>query len=47
MSLESEKASMDVPSDRDGVVEKILVKPGDTVQKGPLYGNSERSRRTI
>jgi len=34
MSLESEKASMDVPSDKSGVVEAILVKPGDSVREG-------------
>lgn len=34
MSLESEKASMDVPSDRAGRVEKILLQPGDVVGEG-------------
>ena len=37
MSLESEKASMDVPSDRDGVVQQILVSPGDKVQEGTPF----------
>ena len=34
MSLESEKASMDVPSDRAGRVEEILLRPGDVVGEG-------------
>jgi pyruvate dehydrogenase E2 component (dihydrolipoamide acetyltransferase) len=34
MSLESEKASMDVPCDRVGTVSEILLKPGDKVREG-------------
>lgn len=34
MSLESEKASMDVPSDRTGRVAEVLLKPGDVVKEG-------------
>lgn len=34
MSLESEKASMDVPSDRVGRVVEVLLKPGDVVKEG-------------
>ena len=34
VTLESEKASMDVPSDRAGTIESVLVKPGDKVSKG-------------
>ena len=34
MSLESEKASMDVPSDRDGKVTAILLQVGDKVREG-------------
>ena len=34
MTLESEKASMDVPSDRAGVVQEILVKIGQQVGEG-------------
>lgn len=34
ITLESEKASMDIPSTVDGVVEKILLKVGDKVSKG-------------
>ncbi len=34
VSLESDKATMDVPSPQAGVVEKILVKVGDKVSEG-------------
>jgi pyruvate dehydrogenase E2 component (dihydrolipoamide acetyltransferase) len=34
LTLESDKASMEVPSDADGVVESIAVKVGDKVSKG-------------
>ncbi len=34
ITLESEKASMDIPSTVEGVVEKILLKVGDKVSKG-------------
>ncbi|HEX5648478.1 MAG TPA: biotin/lipoyl-containing protein, partial [Steroidobacteraceae bacterium] len=34
VTLESDKASMDVPSPAPGVIEKILVKPGDKVATG-------------
>ena len=34
ITLESEKASMDIPSTVEGVVEKILLKVGDKVTKG-------------
>ena len=36
VTLESDKASMDVPSPMAGTVEKILVKPGDKVSKGSV-----------
>lgn len=36
MTLESDKAAMDVPSDRAGVVEEILVAVGDKVKKGDV-----------
>ena len=36
VTLESEKASMDVPSDRAGTIESVLVKAGDKVSKGSL-----------
>ena len=32
--LESDKATLDVPSGRDGVVEEVLVKTGDLVSCG-------------
>ncbi|WP_284317360.1 biotin/lipoyl-containing protein, partial [Methylobacterium gnaphalii] len=34
VSLESDKATMDVPSPQAGVVEKILIKIGDKVSEG-------------
>jgi pyruvate/2-oxoglutarate dehydrogenase complex dihydrolipoamide acyltransferase (E2) component len=34
VTLESDKATMDVPSDRDGTVEAVLVKIGDRVGEG-------------
>lgn len=37
MSLESEKASMDVPSEYQGNVVELLVKPGDRVQEGDPF----------
>jgi pyruvate dehydrogenase E2 component (dihydrolipoamide acetyltransferase) len=36
LTLESDKASMEVPSSADGVVESIAVKVGDKVSKGAL-----------
>ena len=34
LTLESDKATMDVPADRDGTVETVLVKVGDKVSEG-------------
>ncbi|MGD9510249.1 MAG: dihydrolipoyllysine-residue acetyltransferase [Geminicoccaceae bacterium] len=34
VTLESDKATMDVPADRDGMVEAVLVKLGDKVSEG-------------
>src|SRR3954470_3435588 len=34
ITLESDKATMDVPAPRQGTVEKLLVKPGDRVSEG-------------
>ena len=34
MTLESDKATMDVPSPASGVVKEIIIKPGDKVSKG-------------
>lgn len=38
LTLESEKASMDVPSPVDGVVREIALKTGDRVEAGTLIG---------
>lgn len=34
ITVESDKASMDIPSPADGVITKILIKVGDTVKQG-------------
>ena len=34
LTLESDKATMDVPADRDGTVEAVLIKVGDRVSEG-------------
>ena len=34
VTLESDKATMDVPADRDGTVEAVLIKVGDRVSEG-------------
>jgi pyruvate dehydrogenase E2 component (dihydrolipoamide acetyltransferase) len=36
LTLESDKATMDVPSPASGVVKEIIIKPGDKVSKGTL-----------
>ncbi|MEX3639755.1 biotin/lipoyl-containing protein, partial [Paraburkholderia sp. BR14427] len=36
VTLESDKATMDVPSSADGVVKEVKVKVGDTVSEGTL-----------
>jgi pyruvate dehydrogenase E2 component (dihydrolipoamide acetyltransferase) len=36
LSLESDKATMDVPSTAEGTITSILVKPGDTVSEGTV-----------
>ncbi len=36
MTLESDKATMDVPSPASGVVKELIIKPGDKVSKGTL-----------
>jgi len=38
ITLETDKASMDVPSPDDGVVESISVAVGDTVNSGDVIG---------
>ncbi|MFL5256923.1 MAG: biotin/lipoyl-containing protein, partial [Rhodopila sp.] len=49
ITLESDKATMDVPSPASGTVEKLLVKVGDKVSEGypvlRLRGNEEGSMR--
>ncbi len=35
--LESEKAAMEVPSDYDGVIKKVLVKEGENVKEGSIF----------
>ena len=39
--LESEKAAMEIPSDYQGKIKEILVKEGDQVQEGMVYGSIE------
>ena len=34
--LESDKASMEIPAEDDGVVKEILVSPGDSLETGAL-----------
>ncbi len=36
MTLESDKATMDVPSPASGLVKELIIKPGDKVSKGTL-----------
>ena len=36
VSLESDKATMEVPSPRDGVVKSVVVKVGDKVSEGAV-----------
>jgi pyruvate dehydrogenase E2 component (dihydrolipoamide acetyltransferase) len=43
VTLESDKATMDVPSPADGVVKKIHVKVGDSVSQGSLVLDLEQS----
>lgn len=39
ITLETDKATMDIPSPQDGVIEKLLVKEGDKVSMGsPISG---------
>ena len=45
LTLESDKASMDVPAPEDGVIGEIRVKVGDKVTQGDLLATySERGR---
>ena len=45
ITLESDKASMDVPSPVDGVVKEIKVKVGDKVSEGSLIVVAEAGDR--
>jgi pyruvate dehydrogenase E2 component (dihydrolipoamide acetyltransferase) len=38
ITLETDKAALDVPADRDGVIEEISVKVGDRVSSGDVIG---------
>lgn len=42
ITLETDKAAMDVPADRDGVIEEISVKVGDRVSSGDVIGRMKR-----
>ena len=44
VTLESDKATMDVPADRDGTVEAVLVKIGDRVSEGTRRRHARRPR---
>ncbi|MGB6984698.1 MAG: dihydrolipoyllysine-residue acetyltransferase [Candidatus Aquilonibacter sp.] len=46
VTLESEKASMEVPADVDGVVKNVSVKVGDKVSKGSVLLTLERAAVT-
>jgi pyruvate dehydrogenase E2 component (dihydrolipoamide acetyltransferase) len=41
ITLESEKASMEIPSSADGTISEINVKVGDTISKGAIIGTLE------
>jgi pyruvate/2-oxoglutarate dehydrogenase complex dihydrolipoamide acyltransferase (E2) component len=43
VTLESDKATMDVPADQDGTVESLLVKLGDKVSQGSPIARLARS----
>lgn len=49
VTLESDKATMDVPAPRQGTVEKLLVKVGDRVGEGTpiLMGSRHESRVSV
>lgn len=41
ITVESDKASMDIPSPTNGIVKKILIKVGDKVKQGSLIIETE------
>lgn len=41
LTLESDKASMDVPAEKAGIVKEILVKVGDSVSEGVVFAKVE------
>src|ERR1700722_8289956 len=48
LTLESDKASMDVPAPEDGVIGEIRVKVGDKVSQGDLlatYSGEEKTKQ--
>ena len=47
VALESEKASMEVPADVDGVVKSVSVKVGDKVSKGSVLLTLESAAPVI
>ena len=43
ITVESDKASMDIPAPKDGVIKDIKIKVGDKVKEGSLIGMIEVS----
>src|SRR5699024_3783296 len=43
LTLESDKASMDVPADKAGTITEILVKIGDKIKEGDVYARIDMS----
>ena len=41
LELETEKATIEVPSSEDGVIKEVKVKPGEKVKVGGCGGDSE------
>src|SRR5438067_13523314 len=46
VTLESDKATMDVPSPSAGVIKDVRLKPGDKVSEGTLIATLETEGRT-
>ncbi|MBA1204175.1 dihydrolipoamide acetyltransferase [Pseudomonas capeferrum] len=47
ITLESDKAVMDVPSTRDCTIREVLIKPGDCVSKGSVIAHVEFADATV